>query len=134
MNITEKHFLKVNTDKYFRSSSQPTRTNLRNDASIFTANHIKLPQKHWVTLTFLPSVMTVLAFMRDSTTTVQLIHIANAIPTSHLAHHSSRFSLWQTFAPAAFSNYYLVRRKVVTQTLSVSGVRTSGGTVRSPSN
>ena len=39
-----------------------------------------------------------------------------------------------SFAPAAFSNYYLVRRKVVTQTLSVSGVRTSGGTVRSPSN
>ena len=41
---------------------------------------------------------------------------------------------WIDCAPAAFSNYYLVRRKVVTQTLSVSGVRTSGGTVRSPSN
>ena len=37
-------------------------------------------------------------------------------------------------APAAFSNYYLVRRKVVTQTPSVSGVRTSRRTVRSPSN
>ena len=44
MNITEKHSLKVNTDIHFRSSSQPIRTNLRNDANIFTANHIKLPQ------------------------------------------------------------------------------------------
>ena len=58
---------KMNTDKPFRSSPQPIRTNLRNDANIFTANHIKLPQKHWVTLTFLPSV------------------------------YPSRFSLWQTF-------------------------------------
>ena len=62
--------LKMNTDKHFRSSSQPIRTSLKNDAIIFTVNHIKLLQNYWVTLTFLPSVMTVLAFMRDSTTTV----------------------------------------------------------------
>ena len=51
MNITDKHFLKwIRTN--FRSSSQPIRTSLKNDA-------IKLLQNYWATLT-LPSVMTVL--------------------------------------------------------------------------
>ena len=101
MNITDKHFLKVNTDINFRSSSQPIRTNLRNDANIFTANHIKLPQKHWVTLTFLPSVMTVLASC--GTPPREYSSFTSPMPSRrHLAHHSSRFSLWQTFHPEEY--------------------------------
>ena len=86
----------MNMDKRFRSSSQPIRTSLKNDAIIFTANHIKLLQNYWVTLTFLPSVMTALASC--GTSPRQYSSFTSPMPSRcHLAHHSSRFSLWQTF-------------------------------------
>ena len=83
------HDSKMNiTDKHFRSSSQPIRTSLKNDA-------IKLLQNYWVTLT-LPSVMTVLASC--GTPPRQYSSFTSPMPSRrHLAHHSSRFSLWQTF-------------------------------------
>ena len=85
MNITDKHFLKwirTNTFDHLHSQSEQV---LR----------IKLLQNYWVTLT-LPSVMTVLASSR--TPPRQYSSFTSPMPSRrHLAHHSSRFSLWQTF-------------------------------------
>jgi len=83
------------TDKHFRSSSQPIRTSLKNDA-------IKLLQNYWVTLT-LPSVMTVLASC--GTPPRQYSSFTSPMPSRrHLAHHSSRFSLWHTFHLEEYSS------------------------------
>ena len=59
MNITDKHFLKMNTDKHFRSSSQPIRTSLKNQVTPKLLGHINL--------TICDDG---LGFKQDSTTTV----------------------------------------------------------------
>jgi hypothetical protein len=108
----------MNTDKHFRSSSQPIRTSLKNDAIIFTANHIKLLQNYWVTFSFLPSVMTALASC--GTPPRQYSSFTSPMPSRrHLAHHSSRFSLWQTFHLEEYSSPLFA---AVTSRHSVPGV------------
>ena len=83
--------LKMNTDKHFRSSSQPIRTNLKN---IFTANHIKLPQNtNWVPFNLLTigQLMTVFA-------TASTIH--DSIAHSRHPDVSLSPSLFQIFTSA----------------------------------
>ena len=92
--------LTMNTDKHFRSSSQPIRTNLKN---IFTANHIKLPQKHWVPLTFLPSASWWRSWLSFADATASTIH--DSIAHSRRQCHpdvSLSPSLFQIFTSANF--------------------------------
>ena len=93
--------LKMNTDKHFRSSSQPIRTNLKN---IFTANHIKLPQNtNWVPLTFLPSASWWRSWLSFADATASTIH--DSIAHSRRQCHpdvSLSPSLFQIFTLANF--------------------------------
>ena len=103
MNITDKHFLKwirTNTFDHLHSQSEQILRMTQTSSQPIISSY---PKKHWVTSTFLPSASWWLSWLSCGTPPRQYSSFTSPMPSRrHLAHHSSRFSLWQTFHPEEY--------------------------------